>query len=142
MSAYIVSPETITRIAIAANTNHRGITDANAAQRDAVVLLNESILSVIARYPDIEKRDAVSTFISDLTTISYIDETDRGIKVVTSGSTFNPKSTDWLKFVWRDISEYIYQSCEHDDWEGSKGQQHVALNAAYWISCQLLEDAA
>lgn len=86
------SLEYAARIAIATNTNWKGLINTTAAKADTSVLLNENILSVCARYPDIKKHNAVSEFTPDLTTITFIEAMDAEIEWLANNSLFKPKS--------------------------------------------------
>ena len=137
MSAFILAPEDIAIIAVANNTDYDGEINIPASKADALQLINDNVASVCARYQRMKPETAVSEFWPDLNCATFNIATSHAIDALVKPNPNRNRQAESLK-AWSEISSYLYNACEHDEWEGSPGQL-IALKAAYWVAYRQLE---
>jgi hypothetical protein len=114
MSAYIVSPKTIAKIAVL----HSVFTEYQWPKHDDIqntiktagMLLRANIKSIATRYSDTKGKE-IESFYTDLTAAGYKKEMIDAIDQY--ASTIYRKQDSLMRDISTAVSEYIYQSCEY-----------------------------
>lgn len=127
MSAYIVDPKVIARLAVYRCTDRYNVPqyDKAAAHTFADILIKENIKSIAYRYPDTEGKE-IESFFANATEESYRAAVREHLD---SAHVQMPT----MKQVAKDAPEYDYQACEHPDYEKS-----LAHETIQWINARFV----
>ena len=140
MSAFILTPESLALIALGDNITWDNKFDTIGAKADGVDLLNENINSVCFRYDKLTKYTATEHFVS-LTPKEFVAALEAEIDRLVRDPETNVKLPAFWRGVWYEVNSYVYNACEHEEWEGSRGQL-VALSASFAAANRLVEVVA